>query len=82
MGDFSSVLLSYEKALESQQQCLSFHSLLLAEIYNNIAYTHQSMGFSSNVLSYFEKTLETQQKFLPSAHPGLALNYNNIATVH
>ena len=68
MGNYSTLLIYYVKALNIRQKSLSSEHPHLALNYKNIAIIHHSMSKYIMTISYLEKTLDIHQKSRPSDH--------------
>ncbi|CAF2614017.1 unnamed protein product [Rotaria sp. Silwood2] len=79
MGEFDKAELFFQSLIEKTPV---ENWELLAHIYNQLGYVHQSKGNPKAALADFHRTLEIRQKFLPLTHPDLAKTYNNIAMVY
>ncbi|CAF1353311.1 unnamed protein product [Rotaria sordida] len=81
MGENSTALSYFEKAVAIRQQSLRSDHPDLAYSYNNIGNVYYSMGNYSEALSSHEKALAIRQKSCPPSHSHLAMCYNDIGLV-
>ncbi|CAF1354908.1 unnamed protein product [Rotaria sordida] len=82
IGENSTALSYYEKAVAIRQRSHCSDHPDLAYSYNNIGNVYYSMGNYSEALSSHEKALAIRQQSLPSNHPHLAKCYNDIGLVY
>ncbi|CAF0951827.1 unnamed protein product [Adineta steineri] len=82
MGDYSTALSYYEKALEIQHTILPADHPDLGITYNNIGMVHQSTEDYSKALSYYERTLAILQESPTPNYSELAVTNNNMGEAH